>query len=473
MIKRRGRRFPPAAALALFALTGYAAAGTHEHAIPGGVAGLDPQRDETDRLRAELKELSGLVEALSAGGEATALIEAKLRGLEEQIRQLREEVADLRSARLSEQGAPRTEEKPHHGGAPDVTTPPDAGDLAPPGELPAYPYTTSRKLNPAVGIIGNFNGAIGSSRGGSEAIAPLPSLALPESEASFQAAVDPFARADFFLAVGEEGIEVEEGYVSFPTIPGGFIAKVGRMRANFGKLNTFHNHTLPWVDRPIVMFNLLGGSTEDPDTGIRDAGVSFSWLAPTERLFLEASGEIFRGESGSLFQAAERNDVSLVGHLRSFADLSDASNIEAGISYARGTNEQGSGFLTQLYGVDLTFRWKPVQRATYRSFAARAELIWSRREELVETQEAFGYFVSADVRLNRRWFAGARYDWSERARLAAIHDSGASAVLTFWPSEFSQLRAQYRRTAYGEDDVANELLLQVLFTIGAHGAHPF
>jgi len=68
----------------------------------------------------------------------------------------------------------------------------------------------------------------------------------------------------------------------------------------------------------------------------------------------------------------------------------------------------------------------------------------------------------------------ARYDWSERAANAAIQDVGTSAVLTFWPSEFSQVRGQYRRTRYGHDDrVANELLFQVLFTIGAHGAHPF
>ena len=47
-------------------------------------------------------------------------------------------------------------------------------------------------------------------------------------------------------------------------------------------------------------------------------------------------------------------------------------------------------------------------------------------------------------------------------------------MLTYWPSEFSQVRGQYRRTRYGDQNpVANELLFQVLFTIGAHGAHPF
>ena len=46
-------------------------------------------------------------------------------------------------------------------------------------------------------------------------------------------------------------------------------------------------------------------------------------------------------------------------------------------------------------------------------------------------------------------------------------------MLTYWPSEFSQVRGQYRRTAYADGPTANELLFQLQFAIGAHGAHPF
>ena len=52
-------------------------------------------------------------------------------------------------------------------------------------------------------------------------------------------------------------------------------------------------------------------------------------------------------------------------------------------------------------------------------------------------------------------------------------DKGGSLLLTFWPSEFSQVRGQYRHTRYGEGMTANEFLFQFLFSIGAHGAHPF
>jgi hypothetical protein len=45
--------------------------------------------------------------------------------------------------------------------------------------------------------------------------------------------------------------------------------------------------------------------------------------------------------------------------------------------------------------------------------------------------------------------------------------------LTFWPTEFSQLRTQYRRTRYAEDVTADEVFFQFNFSIGAHAAHAF
>jgi len=76
-------------------------------------------------------------------------------------------------------------------------------------------------------------------------------------------------------------------------------------------------------------------------------------------------------------------------------------------------------------------------------------------------------------RLGRRWFAGARLDRSDRADEATLRDKGGSVLLTYWPSEYSQIRGQYRRTTYADGPTANEFLFQFQFSIGAHGAHPF
>src|SRR5262245_34580811 len=347
----------------------------------------------------------------------------------------------------------------------------------PPPPPPSAPPSSSKVFNPDMAVIGNFTGAVGEND-----VDPRPSLSLEESEVSLQAVVDPYARADFFLTFSEEEVGVEEGYITFTSLPAGFLLKVGKMKAQFGKVNTMHAHILPWVDHPLAQVNLLG--SED---SINDAGLSLSRLFPNSFVFLEATGEVYRGEVENVFSAPRRQDVALVGRLRAYRDLSESTNLEAGGSVARGTNSTGPGYHTTLWGADLSLRWRPLRRAIYHRFLLRSELFWSQREQaesqIVDggtttpvgkvTAKAFGYYVSADYQLGRRWFAGGRYDSSERALFPDQRDTSGSFLLTYWPSEFSQIRGQFRRTSYAEGKDANELLFQFLFSIGAHGAHPF
>jgi hypothetical protein len=293
------------------------------------------------------------------------------------------------------------------------------------------------------------------------------------------AVVDPYARADFFLSFGEEGVDLEEGFVTFTSLPGGLLTKIGKMRAAFGKVNALHNHVLPWTDRSLVSNNLVAG-----EEGISDAGISIARLIPNPWLFLEATGQVFRGDSGPaerpLFASSRRGDVSFVGHLRGYQDITENSNLDFGFSASRGHNPSGIAnevdlgrFTTDLFGIDLTYRWRPLSRSIYHSFLGRSEIVWSRRDQPGGRQSASGYYVSGDYQFARRWFAGVRLDRSDRADDALATDKGVSATLTFWPSEFSQVRGQYRYTKYAEGPTANELLFQFQFSIGAHGAHPF
>src|SRR3954447_6814193 len=326
----------------------------------------------------------------------------------------------------------------------------------------------AKALNTDISMIGDFIAVAGHNP-----MQPSPALQMHESELGLQAIIDPYARGDFFLSFGEEGVNLEEGYITFTALPAGIVARVGKMRAAFGKVNTLHNHVLPWVDRPLVTNSLVGG-----EDGIDDAGVSVQRVfAGPKQIVFEATGQMFRGDSGNaespVFQSNAKNDVSAVAHLRSYKDLTESTNLDLGLSYARGHNDQGSNFLTQLYGIDATVRWKPLRRAIYHSFIGRSEFIWSQRQQFPAEQRSFGFYTSGDYQLGRRWFVGGRYDRSGRAEFADLKDSGASAVLTYWPSEFSQVRGQYRFTRYAGNIDTNELLLQVMFSLGAHGAHPF
>jgi len=328
--------------------------------------------------------------------------------------------------------------------------------------------SAAKALNPDISAIGDFI-----SVAGHNPVQPSPSLQMHESEIGVQAIIDPYARGDFFLSFGEEGVDLEEGYITFTSLPAGFVAKVGKMRAAFGKVNTFHNHVLPWVDRPLVTNNLVGG-----EDGIDDAGISIERIIPAPKgIFVEATGQLFRGDSGTmaspLFQATNKTDVAGVAHLRTYKDLTESTNLDLGASWSRGHNDVGADFLTQLYGIDATLRWKPLRRSIYHSFVGRSELIWSQRQQLPSTVRSFGFYTSADYQLGRRWFLGGRFDRSQRPETAYITDQGGSVVLTYWPSEFSQVRGQYRFTRYAANIDTNELLMQVIFSLGAHGAHPF
>jgi hypothetical protein len=331
--------------------------------------------------------------------------------------------------------------------------------------------SAGKGFNPDISVVGDFIGTAGSNQ-----VNPSPVFEMHESEVAFQAAVDPYARADFYMSFGEEGVELEEGYVTFQTLPLGLLAKVGKMRGAFGKVNTMHNHVMPWPDRPLMTTNLVGG-----EDGINDTGFSVARLIPNKFVFLEATGQAFRGNSGEdFYHSSQSTDLTYLGHLRGYKDITENTNLDLGFSYSHGHNATGvigdvdlGRFTTQLYGGDATIRWKPLKRSAYHSFVGRSEFVWSKRGQPDGTQDAKGYFVSADYQLARRWYLGGRYDRSGRAGAATLVDRGQSLLLSFFPSEFSQIRAQYRRTDYADGPTANEFLFQFQFAIGAHGAHPF
>ena len=388
-------------------------------------------------------------------GQDSAELLARMKAMEERIRSLEAEVQALKT--------------------PSALTPAPAPPAAPQAEIPVPESpvnlggaggAASKVLNPDIAVIGDFLGAVGNPAG-----RPMPSLEMHESEAAFQAILDPYARADFFISFGEQGVNLEEGFITFTSLPGNLQLRVGKMRAAFGKVNTLHNHVLPWTDRPLVTQNLVGG-----EDGINDAGLSLSRIIPAPKgIFLEGTAQLFRGDSDDLFRAYKRSDLSTVGHLRAYRDITESTNVDLGVSYSRGHSAIGPNVIDQLYGIDVMARWKPLRRAIYHSFVGRSEFIWSRVAEPNITRTPFGFYVSGDYQFARRWFAGGRFDRSERIGTLPVllQDTGGSAVLTYWPSEFSQIRAQLRRTRYGERLTANELLFQFQFSIGAHGAHPF
>jgi hypothetical protein len=438
---------------------GAALAQTPPPAQPAASDSAQVIRDEVARLRQEFDQVR------QQYGTRLADLEQRLAALEAKPKAAVEQPGPLAPQSPTEAAA----------AAPQVPAAPEAqapvapvAPVAPeaPGQLPVYGNISaaSKVFNPDMAVIGNFLGAVGKNT-----IEPSPALEMSEAETSFQAVVDPYAKADFFLTFGPEGAGIEEGYLTFTSLPGGLLVKVGKMRSAFGKVNQMHSHVLPWTDRPLVTRNLVGG-----EDGISDSGISVSKLILNPIMFLEATGEVYGGSS-NVFSAPSRGDLTYVGHLRGYRDLTEGTNLDLGTSIAYGHNSTGPDEITRLIGVDATFRYRPLRRAIYKRFTGRTELVWSRQEQPSPdfTAKSFGYYASGEYQFARRWFTNIRWDWSERASDSALHDHGPAFTMTYWPSEFSQVRGEYRRTSYAEGVVANEFLFQFLFSIGAHGAHTF
>ena len=92
------------------------------------------------------------------------------------------------------------------------------------------------------------------------------------------------------------------------------------------------------------MKNLLGG-----EEGINDAGISVSKLILNPWFFLEATGELYQGNSG-IFESHQRSDVSWLGRVRAYRDITEGTNLDVGTSFARGHNEIGPDTTTRLFG---------------------------------------------------------------------------------------------------------------------------
>jgi len=432
----------------------------------------------------------------SSAASDNARLDQKIRDLEDRIIALEGQVRMLK-AQAAPPAAPAPAAGSSQPAAPATVSPTATETQAQaagqtvsqePVRLGGAGTAAAKALNPDISMIGDFIATTGQNHQ-----VAAPAMEMHESELGVQAIIDPYARGDFFVSFGEEGVNLEEGFITFTALPAGLVVRGGKMRSAFGKVNTLHNHVLPWIDRPLVTGNLVGG-----EDGIDDAGFSVTRILPSPKgLFLEGTGQVFRGDSADVFKSSQRSDVSVVGHLRGYGDISESTNLDLGMSYARGHNDFGSSFVTSLYGMDATFRYKPLRRAIYKSFVGRGEFIWSQRQQpggascaagtcpngvAPNFQRAFGFYTSADYQFARRWFVGGRFDRSDRARDARITDDGTSFVLTYWPSEFAQVRGQYRFTRYGAplstvapsgNLDANELLLQLQFSLGAHGAHPF
>jgi hypothetical protein len=334
---------------------------------------------------------------------------------------------------------------------------------------------------------------------------------LREVELSFMGTIDPYFDVWAAIVIQQERIFAEEAYVQTRRFIPGLQLRFGRFLSGIGYINRQHPHQWDFFDQALPYEAILGG-------GLADTGVQLTWLPalPVYTLFgFEAlQGDSSRlagtltGDFPDLFE--ERAGPRLLtGFIRVSPDIGASSALQIGGSYAFSRDHQeirlsdddveeafeGHAWLT---GADLVWRYESGQAYGRGNATLQAEYLYRHTavDRLTPLQMPLpddmgarrstqdGLYVQGVYGIAARWTAGGRFETlglRNRLTIGGVGlDAGtttrSSANLTFNPTEFSRLRAQYshmRLQRTGVSEPVHQFSVQLQMSLGAHGAHRF
>lgn len=320
-----------------------------------------------------------------------------------------------------------------------------------------------------------------------------PRLDAGETEIVFDAYLNPYSKGFFTLAIGDEGLELEEGYFTvLRGLPFGMNLKGGKYRAGFGRLNPAHPHTYPFPERFRLLQNYLPGEESMNDVGI---SLSERFALPGEASLIASvdwlQGEVFRvaRETGNaeedpiLAGEGDGEDLTrpgMLGRLAFFDMLGETSGIEIGASVATGVNNVAAGSRTTLLGIDIKSKLWTSPRSY---LLLQAEGIRTSLEEAAwdpvdgyssETVDGIGGYLFADYGFSRRHNAGVSYERYQRPEEGSPWDQAIGLFAGYAVLEESLvLRAAYDRFIPDGSDAVNTVMLRVIYSMGPHKAHQF
>ncbi len=376
------------------------------------------------------------------------------------------------------------------------------------------------EFNPAIGLVGEtiFSySSKGSKDTGSDRVGGFD-VNQRSVELNIAASVDPFAKGYAVInasadpVTGEAVADVEEAAVQTTSMPFNLELKAGRFFGEFGRLAYIHDHELPFVNRPLVLDQYIGGESQTD-------GAQLNWLLPIEHYvsLTMGVGNHF-GDSPTLI-ASDPNvgltngDYRPIGGLVYFGrvstsfDLTPDLSLEPGISglsnphaldrngviaLPNGTPETlpqypGSTLTERersLEGVDLTLSWKPLQSNQFNSIIWGTEVLRSGNSyEVMPTPggarfspfdryvDSYGMYSYLTYKWSREWSAGFLFEWVENAENNMDRTFAYSPYITWATSHWSQIRLQYTHTepnALSGLKPDDAVYLQWAWIIGSH-----
>ncbi len=329
-------------------------------------------------------------------------------------------------------------------------------------------------FNPEIGVVADMLGQVSSSSqdsGGND------KLSVREIELIFGQPIDPYSRLDTTITFSDhETPDIEEAYITHWGLPGEIKAKLGRMRPKIGKASAIHGDQLDTVDEPLVVSEYFGKEGLFR-TGLELTGfLPVPWTTVIHELTV-GTMEGGVGEGGMLFGETRRRP-SFYTHLKNFWDISDTSNLELGATYLVGSKDADARFEVNAFGFDATLvRFvTPSNKLKFQN-----ELYLQDRKESFSVasdgirtnfnRHPWGFYSLLDYRVSPRIGVGGRLDYVEPIDLNPVirvrpADTAWAGYLTFYQSELSRWRLQFRHTDFAAGGDDNTVFAQGTVAIG-------
>ena len=343
-------------------------------------------------------------------------------------------------------------------------------------------------------------------------------FSLGETELALAGTVDNLFRAEARLVLAQNGqsfnVSLEEAFFETLGLPAGTKVKAGKFFSNVGYLNNKHPHEWDFVDLPLAYKAFFGGQ-------LNNTGAQLSWVAPLDDLYLKLGGEIGQGMSypnGNNFNENKPRLGTVFAKLG--GDIGTESSWLGGLSYVTSStgnrsrvsalNDTDTFDFTGSTGVviaDFVYKWAPNGNASRQGFKLQGEAFWNTQKGSAAitspnlyascaapcfgnayTNTQSGFYVQAIYQFMPNWRIGYRFDQLyggnssygfsvdtlSGTALEAFNPTRNSLMIDWANSEYSMIRLQLAQdTMYGPGKTNNQVFLQYVMSLGAHGAHRF
>ena len=419
--------------------------------------------------------------ALGLPHAATAQTQDELRTLREQVRQLDKRVTEAEQAAIQTSSRPASESA-----------------MNPAVSVILNGIYSNLSQDPNAFRINGFVPTLGDVGPG------VRGLSLGESEIAIAANIDHHFRGTLIASISsEDSIGVEEGYIQTLSLSYGFTVKAGRFFSGVGYQNQIHAHAWDFTDAPLANKVFLGNQ-------LNEDGIQLKWVAPTD-LYFDVGIEAGRGRQFPAGPAGGRNkngvsSGTLFAHVG--GDVGMGTAWQTGVSYL-GTSPQDRAFddpagttnsftgQSRLWVLDGILKWAPNYNPTYTNFKLQGEYFRRREDGDLTSGTAgqtggfasvqSGWYLQGVYQFVPMWRVGYRYDRLNSGTpgfsaplnaadfpILAPYNPTRHTVMVDWsPSEFSRVRLQVASDKSRSDVTDNQVFLQYIVSLGAHGAHKF